>query len=1668
MEALLGSTTLQAEPPIILKKELPPKPVVKFFVSSDTPATPTEQLLGKIWADVLKLSVLEKTDDFFAIGGNSINGFQVVKKVESAFGVSMEVEDLFEFLTFEELAAHIDTLLAAQRIEEEETTPLAMGGLPVYEDQQYYKVSHAQKRLWILDQLEGTSASYNMPALFEINETLDVSVLKLVFQTLIARHESLRTSFTMTSGGPMQKITEAAFIQFDIVQHDFRDVADQDRAIRSYLLEVSHASFDLKKAPLLRVDLLQLENEKYLLFINTHHIVSDGWSINVFFKEMSVLYFSLLAHQPSPLKPLRYQYKDYTIYQNSLLSTDGLKAHQEYWLKKFSGEIPVLNFPADRVSKQHAHKRGNRLEIKLERELYEQIQGIAREEHCTTFMVILSALKVLLYKYTGQTDIVVGTPLAERSHPELANQIGFYLDNLALRTQLDSSDTFDEVLRKVKATTIEAFTHKMYPFDRLVDDLGLSRDANKFPLFNIGLTWNTAQENHSTVIEKKVSIQGRELEERMVKTDIWFYGIESPNGISFSVEYDAELFRDQKIFNLLQHFKHLASQLSLQDRRPIRAWSILTQEERTVLVDEFNNGKTAIHGELNITSQFHRQVASTPGAEALVYKDKRMTYADLNRSANALAHYIIEHHAIKPGDFVGIYGYRSERLIIAILAILKAGATYVPMDVNSPKERIGKMLADANVSLLMTDSDLFFDITPHFAGSIVALDLELEKLEGRETNITIGSSNNYPAYVIFTSGSTGVPKGVLVGQEGVVNMIYEPNTRLAVTQEDVMALFFPISFDASVFQIFMALFSGATLVMLDDKILQDVKALPGYMKSEGVTIVTFSPSYLSLMQPEELSFLRAVLTGGEVAPFEQTLAFLPHMDYYNAYGPTEFSVCASMKKVGEEDRARGVIPIGGPIQNTEIYVLDQNHELVPVGVPGEICLAGKGLAHGYINRPELTHEKFVDNPFRKGEKMYKTGDLGQWHHDGVLEYCGRVDRQVKIRGYRIELSEIEAAIRSRVTVENCVVTPLQEANGEVVLAAYISGNGTYLPEDYKALLSQTLPAYMIPAYFVNVHQIPVTSNGKANLRALPDPTKVRVNQRDVQTPTNAVEENLLNLWLRILGDKEIGIHDNFFEIGGNSLKAIELVAAINNHWKNDLHLRDLFLKPTIAEQALLVTRPPEVERIPIKRIEEQEHYPVAHAQKGVYLLTHYERKAVPYNMTKYFKLNRIDVNILEKAVREFYRRHDSLRSTFHYINNEVRQIIAPLDDFKGKLMHEDFTQEEDAFMKVTKRMDEHVNVIFNKNEGPLCKLFLFHLPKHRYVLLILIDHIISDAWSVNQISDELTTLYRAFAQGEPSPLPEPKIQCYDYATWQVNYLKSAAFQELKSFWDAKLGGKNGIVDFTVYSDKVKSIDRVTSYRESMTKELAVHFKPMTPEETNDVMGFISAVIPYEGLAYRFVLNNEMKTRLIQFAQELQVSVYTVVFTSINILIYSAAKRTDVLSAVPVSTREQDEVKDQIGWFINKVLVASEMDGEATVETCVREAYHNILEAMDHATYPFSKLLNDYDRSLDTVCPVMVHYVGYDMNQAEEITDFSSEHLSFSLPSFDLNFTFYEKANGIETVLEYRSDIFTPEVIDQLMADYLEILDNMLDKNRKLDDLLTSKKMKLDEQIIETK
>ncbi|MBP1176320.1 amino acid adenylation domain-containing protein/non-ribosomal peptide synthase protein (TIGR01720 family) [Paenibacillus sp. PvR133] len=1815
------------------------------------PRTWMEIKLADIWQDVLGLPQVGINENFFEIGGHSLRATTLTSRVRKDLNKPMELQNIFEAPTIEQLAALL-----------EEQDQITYASIPVAEKRDTYPLSFAQTRMYVLHQLDPDGISYNTTSALRVIGPIDMKQVEEVFHQLISRHAALRTSFELVNGVPMQRVHDT--IHFELEYATISELRTESNELMLENLAKEHTRsfvrpFDLRIAPLLRVKLVKwgLDEEgqepQHLLLLDMHHIVSDGVSIEILAGDFARLYSGEV------LSPLRIQYTDYAVWQHSKTQQERIKSEGEYWLNRFSGDLPQLDLPTDFERPATRCTKGDAVEFEMGQELTQSLKELAVHTDSTLYMVLMTAYTALLHYYTGQEDIIVGTPIAGRPHADLESMLGMFVGTLALRNHPHAEQTFYNCIEDAKTCALQAYAHQDYPFEELVEKLDLKRDMSRNPLFDtmfvlqnvekkevkldklffrsfgieqvsakFDLTlevseeeasiqlqflyttslfkretiesmarhfvqlvktvvadpntklgelaliseedkgilkkhrdtlkasryWSTLLEGYEEApqlpyanlmgrspyqtehleinlnVERTVALQRIALNEQVTintllqtawgillqkysGTDdvVFACSISSPltdileskhliglgnhtlpvrirtqaganfiglmrkvqqqtdesavhehfpmsemvttkvqqlalfghrmvfetaleeanteqesydlsiivfqgDTLRIDFTYNAQVYDHLSVSQIQGHLLQLLDQIIANPDSLIEEMDLLTMQEREHIIQVWGNTTAEYPREQTIHGLFEEQVLQTSDQTAVYFEGQQLTYHELNERANRLAR-TLRSYGVKADSLVSLMTERSVDMIVGILAILKAGGAYIPIDPTYPEERIRYMLDDSGTELLLTQQHLMEKVL--FGGKVLVLDGEqdgvasdtrkadvrgemLSVYHQNGSNLEAVSGPNDLAYVIYTSGTTGQPKGVMLEHHGLSNLKTYFEQKLSIGLSDRVVMFASYSFDTSCSEIIQSLLCGATLYIPSSETILNYERFEQYMAACKITIATLPPNYAVYLNPDRMPDLRVLLTAGSASTAELVSKWKDRVAYYNAYGPTENSVATSLWPVSEENsELGGIISIGRPVSNHRVYMVDIHGNLSPAGVPGELCVSGPGLARGYLHRPELTKEKFVANLFAAEEvgyeRMYRTGDLARWLPDGNIEYLGRIDHQVKIRGYRIELGEIEAQIIKVDGVKESIVMARADQQGDYHLAAYYVAEKEISGSMMLNLLNEKLPNYMVPSYFIQLQNMPLTPNGKIDRKALPAFEEHADLTAEYAAPRTAMEVKLAQIWREVLDIPSVGIHHNFFAIGGHSLRATALAAKIHKELNIELPLRYVFDFPTIEQmaQAVYELSPNPFAAIPVAEL--RDSYPASITQNRLYVLSSMNN----YNMSAMLLMEgELNFLRLERALKQLVQRHDTLRTSFEFVDDKLVQRIHDHVDFTLEVMQGHGENEARAMMRQFIRP-------FDLGKAPLLRAALLQESPQRHWFMFDMHHVISDGVSMSILLNELPALY------EEKTLPALRIQYKDYAVWQQGDIGSSWMEKQEEYWLKQMSGDIPILGIPV--DFERPATRSTS-----------------------------------GSTVSFAISHQDVSGLKHISLQAGATLFMVLLAAYKTLLFKYSGQEDIVVGTPIAGRQHHDLQPVVGMFVNTIALRSFPEGDKSFYEYVQEVKDQVLDAFEHQDYPFELLVEKLNVQRDLSRNPLFDTLFELDNMDSGTTEFQDLQVTLcpgeqNMAKFDLTLTAMESSEGLVFSFTYADSLYKRSTIKRMADHFLQLIKAVVDE-----------------------
>ncbi|MDJ0842319.1 MAG: amino acid adenylation domain-containing protein, partial [Acidobacteriota bacterium] len=1561
-----------------------------------SPRNEWEQKMADLWLDLLPVEHIGVTDSFFELGGHSLLTIRLVSRVYDTFGVTLSFKAVFTYPILEDLVQHIRGLTR--------TTGLPTVIKPVPRTNETpIPLSFSQQRLWVLDRLDPDSSAYNIPFGFHLEGVLDLRLIQTCITEIQRRHETLRTCYAVVEEEPRQIIDPPTKAELTVI--DLSGLDEEQRQPTAQHIQRKNAGlgFSLEHGPVMRTVVCRLAEGYHLLLLNIHHIATDGLSSGVFFKEFSTLY---AGPGKANLPELPIQYADYAIHQRNHLSGEVLEEKLDFWRRLLEDAPRVLNMPLDKPRPPHQTFSGRAFDFEMDEAFAVEARALCARLGITPFMLYITTYSVLLSRYANQSQVCIGTPVANRDRTEIEGLIGFFVNTLVIPITLENSGacSFADLLFAVKETVLEAFSNADTPFEQVVSRLEPERDLSRTPLFQTFFSYTDFREKTQSKLPG-LRVTSSAGDNATAKFELGLALASRGSGLEGTLQYNTDLFEETTAQQIVKHFQMLARALVKVPYEQVYRISMLSRKERRELLVTWNQTQTDLGKMMWIHEYPSRWAQQKPEAPAVIFGKTVLSYAAFQAKTNRMAHHL-RRLGVKPETLVGVCMERSAELVITLHAVLKAGGAYVPFDPQTPPERIAFMLQDAGITLLVADDHMKAELPDSV--SVVHPPGEAQTHEAADsTDVPLMGKNL--AYMIYTSGSTGKPKGTGNTHEAVANNIASMQQAYRMESEDRMMLKTPCTFDASVWELFWPFQAGATLVIARPDGHKDPRYLTRLTAQAGITHTFFVPSmlnvFLDIVGDEELNALRTVLCGGEALPGSLATRFhkrFPQVELHNLYGPTESAIQVSAHK-SSPDLSSAVVPIGKPINNIKIYILDQKMMPLPPGVPGQLFIGGMGLARGYHRRPGLTASVFGPNPFAEvpGERLYASGDLARLvrdeHRNVTIAFLGRIDHQVKLRGLRIELGEIEARLVEQGIVSEACVLVREDQPGSRQLVAYVvlaDGHEQELePETTLASqLTAGLPEYMVPASYIFLERFPRTSGGKIDRKSLPKP---EWNPGTYVPPRNEWEQKMADLWLDLLSLERVSVTDNFFALGGHSLLTTRLVSRVFDTFGVTLSFKAVFTYPVLEEmvqhiQGLTTTSLPTIIS-PVPRTSETP-IPLSFAQQRLWVLDRLDSDSGAYNIPFGFHLTgNLDLKLIQTCITEIQRRHEILRTSYAMVGEGPRQIIAPpayaaltVIDLRG-------LPEERRQPAAKQIQNTNVEAGFSLEHGPVMRAMVCRLAEENHLLLFNIHHIATDGLSSVVFFREFSALYAG--RGEAS-LPELPIQYADYAIHQRNHLTGAVLEKKLDDWSRLLRHAPRVLDMPL--DKPRPAHQTFSGR-------ACHFE----------------------LDQDFVETARvLRTRLGITPFMLYISIY-------GVLLSRYANQDQVCIGSPVANRDRTELEGLIGFFVNTLVIPimlgnSNTSSFADLLLAVRET---VLEAFSNADTPFEQIVArlEPDRDLSRT-PLFQAFFSYTDFQEQSQTKLSGLQVAAdsgenNTAKFDLALTLTSRNRSLVGSLRYNTDLF---------------------------------------------
>jgi amino acid adenylation domain-containing protein len=1589
-------------------------------------------------------------------GVDSFVAIELAHLMESNLGVNMSMASFLQSSTIRELAA---VALAQMTV-----APPARG-LSVAAESQLSEqpLSLGQQSLWFMQNLAPESAAYNIARALRVKTKLDVPALRRALQTLVERHAALRTTFHESHGKPVQRVH--AHVEVSVHQEDATSWSEAH--LNERLTEEAHQPFNLEAWPLLRVSLFRRAEDEHVLLLVIHHIISDFWSLALIVQELGALYAAERDAAPAALAPLKAQYTDYVRWQTEMSASPEITRNGDYWQAHLSGELPLLNLLPDNPRPAFKTFSGGTRSFKFDAELSVQLKKFSREHSATPYMTLLAAFYVLLYRHTGQEDLIVGTLTSGRRRSEFAGTIGYFVNALALRADLSGDPTFSEVVERVRALVLSGFEHQDYPFSQLVERLQPQRDPARSPLFDVvfvlqkaqlledkGLSAFALEEPGAEMELNGLHLESMPLERRAAQFDLMLMIAESGAALSGTMEYNTDVFAAATISRLAQHYGVLLSAALATPARPLSHLPLLTEAERHQLLWDWNAPARHLYPDASLHQLFEAQARRTPTAVAIRSEWGTLTYAELDAQAETLARYLRQ-RGVRAETLVGVCLERTPHLVVGLLGVLKAGGAYLPLDPAYPRERLRVMVSDAQARYLLTQESVHE--LAHWAGEaaggveVISLDEQWAQIVAAvdgESGATSGDDRQtlagQLAYVIYTSGSTGHPKGVMLTHASAATLVRWAHETFSRADLSGVLASTSICFDLAVFELFVPLSGGGCVILVTDAL-----ALERVEARHEVTLVNTVPSAMAelLRLGAVPSSVRVVNLAGEAlegALVAAIYAQLPQVrEVWNLYGPTEDTTYSTARRV---ERGVEKPSIGWGVAGTRLYIVDERQQLVGAGVVGELVLGGAGEARGYLGRPELTAERFVPDGVSgvSGGRLYRTGDMGRHIGEaGEVEYLGRVDQQVKVRGYRIELGEVEAALVAQARVREAVVVAREDGArgkrlvGYVVLeaedgtaataaaattaatAAATAATADTRVRELRERVRERLPEYMVPAAVVVLAEMPRTANGKVDRKRLPEVERWGdadgVSAGGAGRGLTAVEEVVAGIWSEVLGVESVEVEGNFFALGGHSLMATQVVSRVREVFGVEVALRQMFESPTVAALAQNISRALSLSEKsqlpPIQRTERRDDVPLSFAQQRLWFMDQLEPGQSVYNIPAAVRLSgALDVAALEESLNELVRRHEILRTTFLNVNGKSVQLIAPslLLPLKVKDLRKFLGAEQEAELQWQAR--EEGQRAFHLERGPLLRAVLYQLAEDEHVLQVTIHHIIGDGWSIGVLIRELSLVYEAASRGERALLAELPIQYADFAFWQREFLQGETLAHHLEYWKRQLDGAPPLLLPTDY--------------------------PRPPVQT------------FRGSYETFVVPADLTASLYALSRREGVTLFMTLLAAFQTLLYRFAQQSDITIGADIANRNRVETEGLIGFFVNMMVLRVDLSDAPNFSELLQRVRRICLEAYTHQDVPFEKLVEELqpERNLSSNPLFQVVFVLQNAPMPPlELPGLTISPLAVDseMVQFDLILSITEVDDELRGRLSYDVDLFVPATIKRLAQHFQVLLESIV-------------------------
>ncbi|URZ17238.1 non-ribosomal peptide synthetase [Clostridium felsineum] len=1545
--------------------------------------------IAEIWMDALELSQVDIYRSFYELGGDSIIAYNIIGRVNKSLDIDVNVASLFRNSSIYEFSKYLENNFKVKSKKNK------LSVIKHVEDKSIYKVSSSQKGLLILNQFYNMNISYNIPIILKILGDIKIDKIEEVFRKLINRHESLRTSFDFQQGEYVQVIHKNVDFSVEVIKANTSNIKN---IIKRVICE-----FDLSQAPLFRVSMIELNTKEHIMVMDLHHIIADDTSCNIIINEFIKLY------EGKSIPQLNLQYRDYSEWYNKLLSDGYFKNQEKYWIDNLSGDLPILNLPTDYPRPQKQSFEGNIVKGKIEMNLTEKIKKFSKENNYTLYIVLLAAYNILLYKYTSQEDIIVGSPTLGRNCEEVSGLVGMFVNTLILRNYPKSSKRIIDFIDEVKDNTLNSITNQDYSFNEIVNKLDIKRELNKNPIFDVMFVLQTFDAKGFDLGDLR--FEPYEIEENISKFDLTLSAVENSECIKVKFRYNTKIFKKETIKRMYKHFITILDAITENPQTKLADIYILDEMEEKELIS-FNSTYEEYDKNKSIYHLFKAEAEKHPNNIAVTCGDDKFSYAELNRQIDNLSSYLKDIAKVQIGDFIGIRMMPTQKLIVAMLAVIKIGAIYVPIDREFPQKRVNFIIKDGKINLLLTDK-----ITNNSGIEVESLIID-EIITKREENYKYAEEilqNNSPIYVIYTSGTTGKPKGVAIKNQSLVNYVLWFSRKFNISNHDKAVLLSSYAFDLGYTVIYSSIINGSELHLVSKDIYSEAEKVLAYIYLYKITYIKITPSMFNMIinshlffQKRYLESLRLIVLGGEMISSNDVKKFketYPKVNIVNHYGPTESTIGAIFHSIDftkfNEFEKNPVI--GKPINNTKVLILDRNLLPAPIGVYGEIHLSGDGLALGYINNDSLNKDKFITSKLLKKkfgvDVLYKTGDIGKYLDNGDIKLLGRSDSQVKIRGYRVDLQEVRNAILTYIGIKEVLVLSGMDEDNVAFLYAYFIAEKEVKISDLRNFLMATLPLYMIPSYFIQVKNIKLNANGKVDKSMLPDPLESLKVSQEYESPKNEIEKRLLEIWKDVLRTDKIGVCDDFFGYGGQSLKANTLFSRVYKEFNISIPLRQIFETPTVRGLAEYITNCNKFIYTHINLQPQKPYYPLSSAQKRIFIINEIMDTGISYNMPMVMSVNgNFKFKRAQEAMDELVNRHEMLRTSFEFKNGEPVQIVN--NDLQFCLVYKEIKESE---------IDNEINKFikpFKLNKAPLIRAGFLKVEENRSIFIIDMHHIVADGISRKIIQNEFFEIY------EKKQLPQLSVQYKDFAVWQNSMLKSEQIQKQEQYW------------IDIFKNELVPLKLPLDY----------------PRST--FQNFIGDRVTVE-------VDELICSQIRKFASDTNTSLFVVLLAMFNILISKYSNQDDIVIGTPVAGREHPEINNVVGMFVNMLPIRSYLDDKQSFMDFFNGIKNNVKNALMSQDYQFEMLVEKLNKKRDfsrnpifDVCFVISNKDNNEMKISDKFNVHFHEY-GLKVSKFDILLHAMEIDNGLRFSFEYSTSLFKKDTIERMAKNYVEIIKQIL-------------------------